>query len=173
MAGEMEVTLRANLTADPELAEVGGKTVARVQLAHNTRTKRGGEWSQDEAWFMQGTVWPRFDDDQWPANVASSLTKGMPVIVTGRLKREPWESRDGRSGIAYRLQVTEIAPVLQNATAQVTKANRQGGGGQQQGSNWGQAQGQQAWGQSATGGQAQQPTGGGEFAGGFDDDQPF
>lgn len=164
MAGEMTVQLQANLTADPELAQAGGKTVCKLRLAHNTRTKRGDSWENDETWWIDGTVWPRWDGDQWPENVYASLGKGDTVDLSGLLKREPWESRQGNTGISYRLSVRTVAPSLQRATVQITKNER--ANGQQQASGWGgqSAQGQQGWGQRADEGLQ---------AGYFDDEQPF
>lgn len=166
MANEMTVQFQANLTADPEVRTVGDREVCSLRLAHNTRTKRGDQWQDDETWYIDASVWARFDGDRFPGNVAASLSKGDSVEVQGRLKREPWESRKGSSGIGYRLMVTSIGPSLLRATAQLTRNEKQGAG-QQGGSGWAAPQGQQGW-----GGSAQSDAGAQDF-GGFDDEQPF
>ncbi|BDZ62437.1 hypothetical protein GCM10025873_22280 [Demequina sediminis] len=63
-------------------------------------------------------------------NVAESLTKGMRVIVTGRLVSRSWEA-NGEKRSVTEMQVDEVGPSLRYATAKVTRTQRggQGGGG--------------------------------------------
>lgn len=170
MAGEMNVQFQANLTADPELTQVGGKTVCKLRLAHNTRTKRGDEWVNDETWWVDGTVWPSFDGDPFPENVAGSLSKGDAVDVVARLKREPWESREGKSGVSYRASVQSIGASMKRAVVQVSRNERGAAAGSQAQSGWGApAQAQSAWGQAAAPAAAAAQ---GSFSG-FDDEEAF
>lgn len=150
MAGEMNVQLVANVVADPELTVLGQKEVCKLRLAHNTRTKRGDQYENDETWWIDATVWPSFDGDQWPQNVAASLRKGDSVDVSGFLKREPWESRDGKSGIAYRLNVRTVGASLRRASGTVER--NQSGGGQQAPAGFGNQQAQPSWGAPVQGG---------------------
>jgi single-strand DNA-binding protein len=62
-------------------------------------------------------------------NVAESLTKGMRVIVQGRLVQRSYETREGEKRTVVELQVDEIGPSLRYASAKVTRAQRSGGGG--------------------------------------------
>lgn len=132
MAGEMRVELQANLTADPEIVQAGDKTICRLRLAHNTRTKRGQDFVDDAPWFINATLWQAYPQDNYPYNVAQSLSKGDRVDVSGFLKRVPWENDQGKSGIDYQLRVTAIAPSLRFATAQIMRAQNN----QQQASPW-------------------------------------
>ena len=90
MASFNRVILVGNLTRDPELRYVAGRTaVCDVGLAVNDRIKRGEEWVE-ETTFVEVTLWAR------TAEVANEyLTKGSPVLIEGRLKYEQWE-KDGQ-----------------------------------------------------------------------------
>jgi len=61
-------------------------------------------------------------------NVAESLTKGMRVIVTGRLVSRSWEA-NGEKRTVTEMQVDEVGPSLRYATAKVTRTQRGGGNG--------------------------------------------
>jgi len=61
--------------------------------------------------------------------VAESLTKGMRVIVQGRLVQRSYETREGEKRTVVELQVDEIGPSLRYASAKVTRTQRSGGGG--------------------------------------------
>jgi single-strand DNA-binding protein len=61
-------------------------------------------------------------------NVAETLTKGMRVMVTGRLVSRSWEA-NGEKRSVMELQVDEVGPSLRYATAKVTRTQRGAGGG--------------------------------------------
>ena len=93
MAGETPITLIGNLTADPELRFTpNGAAVANFTVASTPRTfdRQTNEWKDGDAMFLNCSVWR-----QYAENVAESLTKGMRVIVSGRLKSRSYETREG------------------------------------------------------------------------------
>jgi len=55
------------------------------------------------------------------------LTRGVPVIVSGRLKQRSYETKEGEKRTVFEVEVDEVGPSLRNATAKVTKTTRQGG----------------------------------------------
>ena len=59
-------------------------------------------------------------------NVAESLTRGMRVIITGRLKQRSTRPRKARSGPSTSSRVDEVGPSLRNASAKVAKVARSG-----------------------------------------------
>ena len=61
-------------------------------------------------------------------NVAESLTRGMRVIVSGRLKQRSYETKEGEKRTVFEVEVDEVGPSLRNATAKVTKTTRAAGG---------------------------------------------
>lgn len=158
MAGETTITLVGNLVDDPELKFIpSGAAVASFRVASTPRTfdKTSGEWKDGESMFLTCTVWR-----QYAENVAESLQRGMRVIVQGRLKQRSYETREGEKRTVFEVDVDEVGPALRSATAKVTKAQRQGGGGGFGGSRP-QSYGQQGGGFS--GGQPQpDPWGGGD-----------
>jgi len=127
MAGETPITVVGNLTADPELRFTpSGAAVASFTVASTPRTfdRQSNEWKDGESLFLRCSVWR-----QAAENAAESLTKGMRVIVTGRLKANTYETREGEKRTSYEVDVEEVGPSLKYASAKVTKTQRGGGGG--------------------------------------------
>ena len=127
MAGETVITVVGNLTADPELRFTpNGAAVANFTVASTPRTfdRQTNEWKDGEALFLRCSVWREAAE-----NVAESLTKGMRVIVQGRLRARSYDDRDGNRRTSWELDVDEVGPALRFATAKVTRAQRSGGGG--------------------------------------------
>ena len=127
MAGETPITVVGNLTADPELRFTpSGAAVANFTVASTPRTfdRQSNEWKDGEALFLNCSVWR-----QAAENAAESLTRGMRVIVSGRLKARSYETREGEKRTVFEIEVEEVGPSLKYATAKVTKTSRSGGGG--------------------------------------------
>ena len=57
-------------------------------------------------------------------NVALSLSKGMRVVVTGRLEQRSWETDDGGHRSKVEIVADEIGPSLRFATADVQRTQR-------------------------------------------------
>ncbi len=143
MAGETIITLVGNLTADPELRFTpSGAPVANFTVASTPRTfdRQANEWKDGDAMFLNCAVWR-----QAAENVAESLTKGMRVIVQGRLRSRTYETREGEKRTVFEVDVEEIGPALKYATAKVTRTSggggNYGGGSSSGGSNWGNSSG--------------------------------
>jgi len=137
MAGETIITVVGNLTADPELRYTqNGLPVANFTIASTPRNfdRQANEWKDGEALFLRASVWREFAE-----HVAGSLTKGMRVIATGRLKQRSYQDREGNNRTAIELEVDEIGPSLRYATAQVTRAAGGSGGGGSFGGGGGQS----------------------------------
>ncbi|MEL7977949.1 single-stranded DNA-binding protein [Isoptericola sp. F-RaC21] len=182
MAGETVITVVGNLVADPELRFTpSGAAVANFRIASTPRTfdRQTNEWKDGEALFLSCSVWREAAE-----NVAESLTKGMRVVVQGRLTQRSYETREGEKRTVFELQVDEVGPSLRYASAKVTRAQRSGGGGfggggGNQGGGFG---GPQGGGQpgggfgSSGGGQSNDPwatAGPASSGGGFSDEPPF
>jgi single-strand DNA-binding protein len=126
MAGETPITVVGNLTADPELRFTpSGAAVANFTVASTPRTfdRQSNEWKDGEALFLNCSVWR-----QAAENAAESLTRGMRVIVQGRLKARSYETREGEKRTVFEIDVDEVGPSVKYATAKVTKTSRSGGG---------------------------------------------
>jgi len=91
MASFNRVILVGNLTRDPECRYLqSGTAVSDIGMAVNDRRKSPtGEWV-DETTFVDVTLWGR------QAEVAAEFcSKGVPLLVEGRLKLDTWET-DGQ-----------------------------------------------------------------------------
>jgi len=127
MAGETTITVIGNLTNDPELRFTpSGSAVANFTIASTPRTfdRQSNEWKDGETLFLRAAVWREAAE-----NVAESLTKGMRVIVTGRLKSRSYETKEGEKRTVIELEVDEIGPSLRYANAKVNRTQRSGGQG--------------------------------------------
>ena len=127
MAGDTVITVVGNLTGDPELRFTpSGAAVANFTVASTPRSfdKQSNEWKDGDTLFMRCSVWREAAE-----NVAESLTKGMRVLVQGRLVQRSYETREGEKRTVVELQVDEVGPSLRYASAKVTRAQRSGGGG--------------------------------------------
>lgn len=176
MAGETTITVIGNLTNDPELRFTpSGSAVANFTVASTPRTfdRQANEWKDGETLFLRASIWREAAE-----NVAESLTKGMRVIVTGRLKSRSYETKEGEKRTVIELEVDEIGPSLRYASAKVNRTQRSGGqggnfgggqggnfggGGGASGGNWGGNQGSQNQGGGS----------GGNWSGGGQQDDPW
>ncbi|MGH4025471.1 MAG: single-stranded DNA-binding protein [Pseudonocardiaceae bacterium] len=164
--GETTVTVVGNLTADPELRFTpSGAAVANFRVASTPRMfdRQTGEWKDGEALFLQCNVWR-----QAAENVAESLTRGMRVIVSGRLRQRSFETREGEKRTVMELEVDEIGPSLRYATAKVNRVSRQGGGSM--GGGYGSSGSDDPWSSAP---QAGAPAGAGSGNAGYDEEPPF
>ena len=119
---ENTVTLVGNLTRDPELRfTTGGRGVASFGLAVNRRYQQNGEW-QDQTSYFNIVAWGQMGE-----NAAATLTKGMRVMVTGRLEQREYTTREGDKRSTIEINADEIGPSLRWATAQVERTAREGG----------------------------------------------
>ena len=168
-AGDTQITIAGNLVDDPELRFTpAGQPVARFRVASTPRFRDNatGEWKDGDSLFLTCNVWR-----QAAENVAESLTRGMRVIVSGRLRQRSYETREGEKRTVYEVEVDDVGPSLRNASAKVTRAQRSGsgyGGGQGGGGQGGQG------GQSSSGGGRQEdPWASDSNGGGYSDEPPF
>ncbi|WP_062430521.1 single-stranded DNA-binding protein [Herbidospora daliensis] len=184
-AGDTTITIVGNLVDDPELRFTPtGQAVARFRIASTPRflDKQTNEWKDGEGLFLTCNVWR-----QAAENCAESLTRGMRVIVQGRLRQRSYETKEGEKRTVYEVEVDEVGPSLRNATAKVNKTARQGGGGgggfggpandpwanaSPAPSGGGGFQGGGGGGGGYSGGGGS-PQGGGGFGGDYSDEPPF
>lgn len=124
MANDVTICITGNLVDDPSLrfAPSGG-AVANFTIASTPRAfdKQSNEWKDGDTMFLNCSVWR-----QAAENVSDTLTKGMRVIVQGRLKSRSYDDREGNKRTVFEVEVDEVGPSLRYATAVVTRAT--GGG---------------------------------------------
>ena len=172
-AGDTQITISGNLVDDPELRFTpAGQPVARFRVASTPRFRDNntGEWKDGDSLFLTCNVWR-----QAAENVAESLTRGMRVIVSGRLRQRSYETKEGEKRTVYEVEVDDVGPSLRNASAKVNRVARSGGyggysGGQR--SQGGQGGGRSGGGQGGYGGGDPDPWAT-DSPGGYSDEPPF
>ena len=163
-AGDTQITIAGNLVDDPELRFTpAGQPVAKFRVASTPRflDKGTNEWRDGDSLFLTCNVWR-----QAAENVAESLTRGMRVIVSGRLRQRSYETKEGEKRTVYEVEVDEVGPSLRNASAKVNRAARNGAGGGPTGPGGSGGSG----GPGGSGGSGGRPPGGQGNAGGADTD---
>ena len=175
-AGDTQITIAGNLVDDPELRFTpAGQPVARFRVASTPRFRDNstGEWKDGDSLFLTCNVWR-----QAAENAAESLTRGMRVIVSGRLRQRSYETKEGEKRTVYEVEVDDVGPSLRNASAKVNRVARSGGGdggyggGQRSSSGGGRSSGGQRD-QGGYGGGGEPDPWASDSPGGFSDEPPF
>src|SRR6266576_3763826 len=183
-AGDTQITISGNLVDDPELRFTpAGQPVARFRVASTPRflDKNTNEWKDGDSLFLTCNVWR-----QAAENVAESLTRGMRVLVSGRLRQRSYETKEGEKRTVYEVEVDDVGPSLRNASAKVNRVARSGagdggyGGGQRSSGGRSSGGGQGGGYGGGSGGGGGGGGGGGEpdpwasdSPGGYSDEPPF
>lgn len=132
--GDTPITLVGNVVADPELRFTSsGVAVANFRVASTPRVfdSQSKQWTDGEPLFLTCHAWRDMAN-----NVMDTLTKGMRVIVSGRLRQRSWETDQGEKRTFFEVDAEDVGPSLRFATAQVTR-NPRGGNGGSGGGPWG------------------------------------
>ena len=126
MANGNTITLVGNLTRDPELRYTqSGQARALLGLAVSRRwqNRQSSDWEEQTS-FFNIVCWR-----EQAENVSETLSKGMRIMVTGRLEQRSWDTQEGESRSVVEVVADEIGPSLRWATASVTRNERRGGDG--------------------------------------------
>src|SRR5246127_3036397 len=153
-AGDTQITIAGTLVEDPALRfPPAGQPVARFRVASTPRFRDNstGEWKDGDSLFLTCNVWR-----QAAENVTESLTRGMRLIVSGRLRQRSYETKEGEKRTVYEVEVDDVGPSLRNASAKVNRVARSGAG------DGGYGGGQRSSGGRSSGGQGGGYGGGGE-----------
>jgi single-strand DNA-binding protein len=97
------VTVSGNLTRDAQVRVTpNGVSVASLSIATTESWKdANGEW-QERTHFVDITLWREM------ADAVSSLTKGTPVLVTGRVVTDSWTDKDGSKRNAVKIEADRL-----------------------------------------------------------------
>jgi len=121
MSSATTTTIVGNLTRDPEIRYTrDGQATTNLGVAANRRwqNRETNEWEESTS-FFDVVIWRDLAE-----NVALSLTKGMRVIVTGRLEQRSWETEDGDRRFKVEIVADEVGPALRFATVDVHRVVR-------------------------------------------------
>jgi single-strand DNA-binding protein len=119
-------TIVGNLTRDPEIRYTrDGQATTTLGVAVNRRwqNRTTNEWEESTS-FFDVVTWRDLAE-----NVALSMTKGMRVLVSGRLEQRSWETEDGDRRFKVEIVADEVAASLRFATVDVHRTDRPPTGG--------------------------------------------
>jgi single-strand DNA-binding protein len=125
MARDNTITISGNMTRPAELKYTqGGVAYAKFGLAWNPpgRPNGNGGFTEEPPHFFDVTCWADL------AEHVAELDKGTRVTVVGNLEYQTWD-KDGEKRSKVEIRADEVGPSLRWATADVTRAERNGGGG--------------------------------------------
>jgi single-strand DNA-binding protein len=114
-------TITGNLTRDPEIRYTrDGQATTNLGVAVNRRwqNRETNEWEESTS-FFDVVTWRDLAE-----NVALSLTRGMRVVVTGRLEQRSWETEDGDRRFKVEIVADEVGASMRFATVDVHKVLR-------------------------------------------------
>lgn len=121
------LTVSGNLTADPELRFTpNGKAVVNIRIACSDRyfDKSSNEWRDSDPCFISASGW-----GQLAENVAESLAKGDPVVLSGKLMEEHWnDSQTGQQRSRFNVKMMSCGPDLTLRQAKPVRVERSQGG---------------------------------------------
>lgn len=109
-------------TADPELRFIGeGKTaVCVVNLAFNRSFKSKGsdDWKQ-ETCFIRAQTWGVRAE-----TMNKLVKKGQPISISGSLKQDRWDDKEGQKKVAYTINVRDFELCVKGKRKRVMTLSR-------------------------------------------------
>lgn len=118
---ETTMTVVGNLVDAPKLRRTkSGHSVANFRVASTPRRfdREKSAWVDGDTLFVTVTCWRALGE-----NVAQSLRKGQPVVVTGRYYQREYEQEETLR-TAYELEALAVGPDLSRGVATFEKVNR-------------------------------------------------
>ena len=118
---ETSVTIVGNVLTDPKSRRTAEDVrVVSFRVASNERRfdKASGEWVDGDRLFVTVTCWRRLAN-----GVVASLSKGDPVMVTGRLYTRGYEV-EGQKRSITELEATAVGPDLSRCSAELVRVRR-------------------------------------------------
>ncbi len=90
------ITVIGRVGQPPETRAVGQNTVCNFSVAYNEKKDTPVQWYRVAAWNKLGV------------NCQTYVTKGMPVLVSGRLRMSEYKSREGEKRTALEIDASEV-----------------------------------------------------------------
>jgi single-strand DNA-binding protein len=121
MINDTMMTVVGNLTADPRMRRLEDRVaVTNFRVASTSRKydKEVGRYVDRNALFMNVSCWRDLAE-----NVMTSLQKGDPVVVTGRVFTREYE-KDGRTQSVTELEAFAVGPDLTRGVSRFQRIHR-------------------------------------------------
>jgi len=110
---EIPIAVVGNVATSVQGKDTSAGRVASFRLASNVRRfdRSRGIWYDGETNFFTVTCWRQLAD-----NVLSSLSKGDPVVVSGRIHVRAWKTTD-RDGITVEIEANAVGHDMSRGTS--------------------------------------------------------
>jgi single-strand DNA-binding protein len=125
MSTKIPVTIKGNLTADPEHGTSDdGTEYARFSVAVNDRrlNEKTGQWEDGDTVFHRVVAF-----NEQSRHVVESLHKGDRVVVDGDLKFRPYTDKDGNARESRDIVADDVSASLKFANVQIERAPKASG----------------------------------------------
>jgi len=116
------ITIRGWLGADVTRRQVGDVPVASFRLACTPRkyNRRTETWSEGRTQWYTVTAWRALAD-----NCASSLRRGDPVVVHGRLETRTYVNANNVEVLSFEIDAVHVGHDLSRGTSAFTRTQRE------------------------------------------------
>ena len=116
------ITIRGWLGADVTRRQVGDVPVASFRLACTPRkyNRRTETWSEGLTQWYTVTAWRALAD-----NCASSLRRGDPVVVHGRLETRTYVNANNVEVLSFEIDALHVGHDLSRGTSAFTRRQRE------------------------------------------------
>jgi single-strand DNA-binding protein len=126
MINNAQVTLCGYVATDPRFKQHDSghsSTRFRVAITERRKDQQTGEWSDGPTTFMDVSCWRGL-----ARNAASSLRKGEPVIVRGRLRKREFTDSAGKERSEIEVDASSIGHDLTRGVAIFSRTRKSPGG---------------------------------------------
>ncbi len=122
MRNETPVTVVGTLVKSGDVRRVGENqaVVLNLRVASNERRfdKVSQQWVDGESLYLSVNCWRQLAEN------VSSLVKGDPVIVSGKLRTREWTTEQGERRSVVELEASAIGPDLARCTVSAVRRPR-------------------------------------------------
>jgi single-strand DNA-binding protein len=126
MSHETMVTLQGHVGGDVELRTAGETCVANIRVACTPRRyqRRTEEWVDGPTQWYTVNAWRALGE-----HCASSLRRGDPVVVHGRLNARTYVNRHNVEVTAFEVEAVAVGHDLSRGVSRFTRAPKPSGAG--------------------------------------------
>ena len=116
---ESMVTFQGWLGGDVRTQQAGSATVARFRVASTPRrlNRSTGEWHDGPTQWYSVSAWRALGD-----HCATSLRRGDPVVVHGRLTQSSWVNQEGVEMTSLEVDASFVGHDLNRGTSDFTRS---------------------------------------------------
>lgn len=122
MINDTYVTVIGNVVGEPRhIVTSSGAHLATFRVASTSRRfdREEGGWRDGDTLYISVSCWRLLAD-----NIAGSIERGQPVIVSGRLRTRSYTNHDGHRRVVTEIDAAAVGHNLSRGVARFQKAAR-------------------------------------------------